>query len=775
MVAPRRWSRLIVPAVLVLAGTATPLVARAAEPRLVVSSPAPVPAGDAVVTPPTTGTFDVALRQPNAAALRSFLTALTTPGSPDYRHFLTTAQFAERFGAPASEAAAVREYFTSFGLRVGPLSRGHILLHVSGPSSAISHAFATSLIGVRRADHSVAAQFGAPATLPSSIAHDVAAIAGLDTVVAPHAQSLRHYSAGAHVTTPTTCGPATGGAAPTSTTPNSLGGYTLQQQAQLYGLSNVYAKGYDGTGQTIAVYELEGYNASDVATFAQCYGLSPSITNVSVDGASSAGNGNEATLDIEEALGLAPGASIVVYTGPNNSAGPTDIYQQIADDNTASIVTTSWGTCEADPNGAPGAEQAIFEQMAAQGQTVVAAAGDNGSSDCNGIVNNQPAVDDPASQPFVTGVGGLSVTNIAPLTQTVWNDAAGSAGSGSGGGGISQIWSRPSWQTAPGITSSETMRLVPDLSVMGDPATGFIEYFPTNGSPSWGSIGGTSIGSPIVASMLAVGAQSCGTARLGFVNPSLYRMATTGYVDVTTGNNDLYGVGVYNAGPGYDMASGLGSPNPQTFYAGLCPSALDAAKTIGTVSSSRVATNATSTVSFTLQDQSAQPMTNLLVSVDATAASGRVILNGDPSSITGSGQAHYSVTTNAAGTGSVTVANSVPGPVTVNVSYQSQPLYSTVITVLASGATPLPRAAVSRVAGLTRAARVSVRPPQLPAGQSVTRYQYSLNGGANWVSVTTATFTIPRLAPGVHRVIVRYLVGSRASAVSAPVRVAVRS
>jgi len=79
------------------------------------------------------------------------------------------------------------------------------------------------------------------------------------------------------------------------------------------------------------------------------------------------------------------------------------------------------GTCESDPSGDPAAEQPIFEQMAAQGQTVVSAAGDSGSSDCNGITNNNPAVDDPASQPYVTGVGGLSVGDINPLNESVWN------------------------------------------------------------------------------------------------------------------------------------------------------------------------------------------------------------------------------------------------------------------------------------------------------------------------------------------------------------------
>ena len=222
----------------------------------------------------------------------------------------------------------------------------------------------------------------------------------------------------------------------------------------------------------------------------------------------------------------------------------------MASSDTATIITTSWGICEAQTDGSAQAEQTIFQEMAAQGQTVVAAAGDDGSSDCEDTSepSSAAAVDDPASQPYVTGVGGLDVSNIDPLTESVWNDNCTQADCGAGGGGESSLWSRPSWQVAPGInTTADTMRMVPDLSVMGDPATGFIQYYTGAGSGfcrhscsgGWGAIGGTSIGAPLVSDLIAVAAQACGVPRLGFINPSLYAMATTGFVDVTTGNNDL--------------------------------------------------------------------------------------------------------------------------------------------------------------------------------------------------------------------------------------------
>jgi subtilase family serine protease len=585
-----------------LCAAGLPALAGASTPRVVVAGAHAVPVADRVVSRVIETSFDVVLNQSHPRELASFLAAITDPSSPDYRHFLTTAQFAARYGASRASVAALSTYLAGFGLRVGALSKGRVVLAVRGTTTQIGAAFATRVVTVRTASGQLRAQFLSPASLPASLARAVHGVAGLSSVTSPSPAHLTTRAArlGANVTLPGTC-PQAGSSS--GTTPNSLGGYTISQQAQLYGLNTQWAAGNTGAGQTIGIYELEPYATADLTTYFKCYGLAPDITNVSVDGGSSDPNGLEATLDIEEAAALAPGAAIQVYTGPNNNTGPTDVLTHMADDNTASIISTSWGLCETDPSNDPTAEQPIFEQMAAQGQTVVAAAGDSGSSDC---VNGQdpstfaPAVDDPASQPFVTGVGGLTVSNINPLAQTVWNEGLGYNNFGAGGGGISKLWSRPSWQSAPGITAGQTMRLVPDLSVMADPSTGFIAYFTgsetgvcsANCSSPWGGIGGTSIGAPLVSAMAAVAAQACAVTRLGFINPSLYAMdrANRGFVDVTTGNNDLLNTGSYSAGVGFDEASGLGSPDPSTFYAGLCPA------TLSTTASSLIPTKTSATV-----------------------------------------------------------------------------------------------------------------------------------------------------------------------------------
>ena len=745
-----------------LLGATLPLsTALASDSRVVISSPSPIPANDVIVTTAFAPSFDVSLASAHPSALSNFLANLTNRASPQYRRFLSTAQFARRFGASSSEVSALRDYLTSYGLNVGTLSEGRVVLHVRGTTTDIARAFDTSLATVRRPDGVLAAQFKFPATLPEAFARDVAGIAGLSSVVQPSARDVVSR-ASATVKVATTC-PSDGGE--TTNRPNSLGGYTPFQQARLYGLDTAWAKGDTGVGQTIAVYELSRYDPGDVATYMNCFGLNPTVTPVNVDGGPTGSFDNEPTLDIEEAIALAPGARIEVYQGPNSSSGPTDVYQMIADDNTATIVSTSWGTCEVDPSGDPAAEQPIFEQMAAQGQTVVAAAGDTGSSDCNGIKNNSPVVDDPASQPYVTGVGGLSVNSISPLSQTVWNSATGTANAGAGGGGVSSLWSRPSWQVAPGISSSRTNRLVPDLSVMADPKTGFIEYFTgstagactQNCDAGWGSIGGTSIGPPLVSALVAVAAQGCSVNRLGFINPSLYAMASTGFVDVTTGTNDLFSVGVYSAAPGYDLASGLGSPNGAPFLSGLCPAMFDPTKSSFTISSnSTTVTGPEIAVSATLHETNGLALTNAALNVTATtigtSTPGLVEINNVRKSVTSNGDAAYSVTTDATGTSIFNVSTTAPSRVVIEVSYQSQTIYKNTVTFSAPAVTTrVPGApSIARLTPLIGGFLLGVKAPSSNGGSVITSYQYSVNGGATWIALAMRSrlFRISNLAKG---------------------------
>jgi subtilase family serine protease len=761
-----RWPLLAVSVALV--ALALPAAsATAAQPRVVVAGVAPVPSSDAVVSQSITTTFDVTLSPRDEKGLTSYIADLSNTASPDFHHYLTPLEFANDYGASASSVAAVREYFDGFGLHVGDLSKARLVLHVRGTTGQIAHAFSASVETVRRANGVLAAQLATKGTVPAPVARHIAGVAGLSTVVQPSTDLVRAHES-SHVALPSTC-PDDGGE--TGTSPNSNGGYTPFQFAQLYGFAAEWADDNTGVGETIAVYELSAYDPGDLATFLNCYGLSPTITPVSVDGGPTGGYDDEPTLDVEEAAAMAPGATIDIYQGPNNSTGPIDTYQQIADDDTANVVSTSWGTCESDPSGDPSAEQPIFEQMAAQGQTIVSAAGDAGSSDCNGITNNDPAVDDPASQPYVTGVGGLSVNNIAPLNETVWNTPVSSGNPGAGGGGVSILWSRPTWQVAPGIAASATMRMVPDLSTDADPDSGFVQYFTGSGQGAchqnceagWNSVGGTSIGSPMVSAMVAVATQACGTGRLGFINPSLYAMASTGFNDVTTGSNDLYNVGEYSAGVGYDMASGLGSPDGAAFFAGLCPPAFDAVKSSFEVAKSSAAVDVPVNVTATLHDTSNNPLPNALIDVTATNESGdgQVLIDGDRSSETTDGSASYTVATNANGIAQFSISGSEPGAIDVAVNYESQLIDTTTIDVTATAktASKVPgQASIAKLSALVGGFDLVVRAPSSNGGSAITSYQYSTSGGSKWTSFAkgSTSISVTALAKGkTYRVIVR--------------------
>ncbi|MGB8195516.1 MAG: protease pro-enzyme activation domain-containing protein [Acidimicrobiales bacterium] len=775
---PVRWPLLAVSVALVaLALPATN--ALAAQARVVVAGVAPVPASDTVVNTAITTSFDVTLSPRDERGLTSYIASLSNTASPDFHRYLTPSQFAASYGASAASVTAVRDYFAGFGLHVGNLSASRLLLRVRGTTTQIARAFSASVETVRRSNGVLAAQLATKGTVPAGVAHHIAGVAGLSTVVQPSTNLVASHIT-SRVALPSTC-PDDGGE--TGTTPNSNGGYTPFQFAQLYGFAAEWAANNNGAGETIAVYELSAYDPGDLATFLSCYGLSPTITPVSVDGGPTGGYDDEPTLDIEEAAAMAPGATIDIYQGPNNSTGPIDTYQQIADDDTANVVSTSWGTCESDPSGDPAAEQPIFEQMAAQGQTVVSAAGDSGSSDCNGITNNDPAVDDPASQPYVTGVGGLTVNNIAPLNETVWNTPVSSGNPGAGGGGVSILWSRPTWQVAPGIPASATMRMVPDISTDADPDSGFVQYFTGTGAgpchqncdAGWNSVGGTSIGSPMVSAMLAVATQACGTGRLGFINPSLYAMASTGYNDVTTGSNDLYNVGEYSAGVGYDMASGLGSPDGAAFFAGLCPPAFDAVKSSFTVAKSSAAVDVPVSVTATLHDTNDNPLPNALIDVTATNVNGdgQVLIDGERTSETTGGSAALTVATDANGIAQFSVSGSEPGSIDVAVSYEAQQVDKATIQVTAAAktASKVPgRATIARLTALVGGFDLVVRAPTSNGGSVITSYQYSISGGTKWISFPHGATSVAVGALAKHksyRVVVRALNAHGAGAASA--------
>jgi kumamolisin len=327
----------------------------------------------------------------------------------------------------------------------------------------------------------------------------------------------------------------------------------------------------NGSGQTLALFELAPYASSDVNAYVSYFGL-PSITlqNVLVDGGPGCtGCGeDEVTLDIELQNAIAPGASkIIVYEGPNTWTGIVDTYNKIATDNLAKQISTSWGAWEGYPGSTVrSSENAIFQQMAAHGQSIYAASGDCGAyATCSSTIG----VQDPASQPYMVGVGGttLYLTGDGSYSHE-------SAWSGSGGG-VSIEWSIPAWQQGIGTAVSATMRNVPDISLDADPNTGYSIYY----KGGWHIYGGTSCASPLWAAFTARVNQvqtANGKSTLGFANPLIYSIAkgaryNTDFHDITTGNNQYY-----SAGTGYDNATGWGSFNGANLLADLTKTSVKA-------------------------------------------------------------------------------------------------------------------------------------------------------------------------------------------------------
>jgi subtilase family serine protease len=581
------------------------------------SAPA-VPATARTVGAPAPSTpmrVTVTLQSQDPAGLAAFADEVSTPSSPQYRDYITPAEFAQRFGATPATVQAVEDSLRAHGLTPGDVSPNSLSIPVTATTGALSQAFSTSFSRVALATGATAIVNQQAPSIDSAVAPDVQSVIGLNTLSTAkplliHPQAGTSAPARAHVVT--------GGPQPTcsgaTSTASSDGGYTADEIAAAYGLSGLYQAGDEGAGQTVAILELEPYSLTDIQTYGACYGVNPQIANVPVDGGVGTGPGSgEAALDIENVIGLAPQARVAVYEGPNSGSGPFDTMSAIISQRAAQVVTTSWGQCEqvegfgTSSSGQAAAENTLFQEAAAQGMTVLSASGDDGSEDCFPTSPTTLQVDDPASQPYVTGVGGTSLaantSTGARVSETVWNDGF---ETGASGGGVSTFWPMPAYQSqapsslhvinanssgSPCGASSGDCREVPDVSADGDPDTGYVIYWNGGGSAGlgqpagWQVVGGTSAAAPAWAALIALTNASarCGGAAVGFANPALYNAAATAYSsdfnDITSGNNDMTGAngGIYPAGPGYDMATGLGSPNGTALAQTLCTDAITAA------------------------------------------------------------------------------------------------------------------------------------------------------------------------------------------------------
>jgi kumamolisin len=475
----------------------------------------------------------ISLAPRGGTALDTFIAKVSDPHSSSYGHYLSKAGFAARFGRTDAEVKQLKEYLRGQGLTVGKVHSGNLLVDATGTAAQLQKAFGTRLSTWKdkASGRSFYANDSAP-TLPSGIASLVSDVAGLNNRVQLH-----------HQATPHTVAPRNGPG----------GGYTPAQLKGGYNVSGTYT----GSGQKIALLEFDGFQQANITKYDTNYSLgSPTPTVSKVDGGSGAlGDGQvEVELDIEVLHAIAPKANVTVFEGPNSDAGEVDTYQAIVD---SGIPTTSisWGASEsARTTSNINAVDAVFKAGAAQGLGFYAASGDDGSDDAG---DGTTTVDYPASDPYVTGVGGtkLTVTSANAFSKEV-------AWSG-GGGGKSSVFKIPSWQTAVQKTAGGGFRQVPDVSAHANPSPGVSIY----SQGSWSSVGGTSAAAPEWAAFAALynqQAAAAGKANLGFANPALYTASGTGFHDITSGSN-----GAYSSATGWDFTTGWGSYNAATLAAKL--------------------------------------------------------------------------------------------------------------------------------------------------------------------------------------------------------------
>jgi kumamolisin len=467
---------------------------------------------------------------------------------------VTSHELGQRYGANPADVELATEVLHRYGLTVTDSHPASRRLKVRGTVAQMSGAFSTTLTQVTSpsldGSGPVAHRYRSGGlSVPAELDGIVTAVLGLDT----RPQARPHFRAAA--------------ARPPIVSATAVP-LTALQVAKLY----QFPSGTNGAGQTIAIVELGGgYTTNDLNAYFSGLGLStPPVSAVSVDGGPNS-PGQEADLevdlDIEVAGALAPAASQLVYFAPNTDQGFVDAIFDAAYASPAPIaISISWGMSEDSwSSQAREVMDSVMADAAALGATVCVAAGDNGSSD--GVSDGRAHCDFPASSPHALACGGtrlegnLSTDKITG--EVVWNDAEfGEGGSGATGGGVSDVFSLPSWQATAGVPKpgarSPGGRGVPDVAGNADPVTGY--QIVSDGE--YVLVGGTSAVAPLWAGLIARLAQAT-RKRFGLLQPLIYSGTkpgedVTGFNDITQGNN-----GAYRAGPGWDPCTGLGSPSAQ--------------------------------------------------------------------------------------------------------------------------------------------------------------------------------------------------------------------
>lgn len=502
----------------------------------------------------------VALQQSDAGAEMDVTVKLRRKAplpeiDPVHPQILTAEQIAQDYGASPEQMDLAARTFEGYGLQVTGTDLASRSLRLHGTVGAVEAAFGTKLFDFQTDAGTQRGRSGA-LDIPAALADVVEGVFGLDERRVARARQSERRAA------------------------HTQAGLFSAQLAALYN----FPPG-DGGGQTVALLEFGGgYFEKDLAHFCRLAGVPlPAVQAVSVDGAvtdAKDGQEGEVMLDVEVVAGACPGAAISVYFSSFDEQGWVDALDRAVGDRPTTI-SVSWGLAEDDPQWSQGAIQAISDalhQAALTGITVCVASGDDGSSDQ--ITDGLAHLDFPAASPYALAVGGtsFSLTGGQIADEVAWKQGDGrrADGGGSTGGGVSQIFARPAWQTAtvPSVNPHPIDgRVAPDIAALaGAP------FYAAVVDGKAGAVGGTSAATPLWACLICrIAAGLPAGKRLPFLPPLLYPQAggqgagKAGCSDITAGDNVTATVGGYQAQAGFDAVTGWGSPDGVALLAALLP------------------------------------------------------------------------------------------------------------------------------------------------------------------------------------------------------------
>jgi len=504
--------------------------------------------------------------------LNQLLEAQQDPESPYYHQWLTPAQYGERFGISENDAGQVVGWLQEHGMEVEEVTPGRRAIVFSGTAAQVESAFHTQIHIYKVGGEVHHANVKDP-EIPAALVQVVGGVVSLHDFRSEAMHGLARKAASPEFT--------------------SGEAYHLAPAdfATIYDLAPLYQQGTTGGGESIAIVARSNIRMADVRQFRTTFGLPANdpqiIVNGNDPGIFSSGEETEADLDVEWSGAVARNATIkfVVSKSTNASDGVDLSAQYIVSNNLAPVMSMSFGLCES-ALGSSGNNfiNSLWQQAAAQGITVFVSSGDDGAAGCDSAsastATHGRGVNGLCSTPFSVCVGGTEFNDasrpslywlasnasgtessaISYIPEVAWNESGPGKGLWAGGGGVSTIYAKPTWQSGTGVPS-DGKRDVPDVSLTAAGHDGYLMYQ----EGSLYVVGGTSASSPSFAGVMALVVQHA-AAREGNANIAFYALANkqrTGgasvFHDITGGNNSVPGQTGFNATAGYDQATGLGS------------------------------------------------------------------------------------------------------------------------------------------------------------------------------------------------------------------------